>query len=171
MDAPATPTRRQIFIKEAAFILNRREDTLRKWETKGALPEHLRPQRASRGWRWWTVEQLDEIKEWMKTRPIGHALPHYTPNEQASKIAVSNMRRPRYPTIVKLWMEGKLDAHLQPTITEYGLEWTERQVEEIADIAGVEKSSIRPRYDKRRAAYAARAEGNRRAVLADSQSD
>src|SRR3954454_9565481 len=56
MDALGTPPRRQIFIKDAAFMLNRRKDTVRKSATLSALPTQLPPQRANPGWRWWTVE-------------------------------------------------------------------------------------------------------------------
>jgi hypothetical protein len=87
----------RIYIREAAELLNRRMATLRKWEQVGDLPEHLRPHRGERGWRYWTPDQIEGIKQWMKTtdRRPGKGLPHFNPTEKQIEQAFSNMRRPR----------------------------------------------------------------------------
>jgi len=87
----------RIYIREAAEVLNRRMATLRKWEQLGLLPAHLRPHRGHRGWRYWTPEQLEGIKKWLKEtdRRPGKGLPHYNPTEKQLDKAITAMRRPR----------------------------------------------------------------------------
>jgi hypothetical protein len=87
---------RQIYIREAAGILNRRMGTLRKWEQLGALPENLRSHRGHSNWRFWTEEQIEGIKEWIRDtdRRSGKGLPHYNPTEKELDAAIERMRRP-----------------------------------------------------------------------------
>ncbi len=55
---------RRVYIAELAEIVNRRRQTIRGWEEK--LPsEHLPARDSPTGWRYWTEEQVDGIKEWM----------------------------------------------------------------------------------------------------------
>jgi hypothetical protein len=87
----------RVYIREAAEMLNRRMGTLRKWEQLGVLPRHLRPHRGYRNWRYWTPEQIDGIREWMKkpARTPGRGLPHYNPTEKELDRAIAAMRKPR----------------------------------------------------------------------------
>lgn len=73
----------KIYIREAAEALNRKMGTLRKWDQSGILPSDLVPQRGSRGWRYWTEEQVEGLQEWLRDtdRRPGKALPHYNPTE------------------------------------------------------------------------------------------
>jgi hypothetical protein len=88
---------RRIYIREAAEMLNRRMTTLRKWEQLGILPDHLIPQRGDRGWRYWTEEQIEGIKKWIKEtdRRPGKGLPYYDPTEAELDRAIAMMRKPR----------------------------------------------------------------------------
>ena len=52
-------------ISELATIINRVPHTIREWERTGRLPQSLRPERDERGWRLWTGEQVEAIKEWI----------------------------------------------------------------------------------------------------------
>jgi DNA-binding transcriptional MerR regulator len=87
---------RQIYIREAAELLNRRMGTLRKWEQQNVLPKHLRAHRGIRGWRYWTPEQIEGIKEWIRKtgRFSGNALPHYNPTKKQLAETIEKMRRP-----------------------------------------------------------------------------
>lgn len=87
----------RIYINEAARILNRRVATLRKWEQIGVLPNELLPHRGQRNWRYWTPEQIEGIRQWIKQtdRRPGKGLPHYNPTEAALDAAIEAMRKPR----------------------------------------------------------------------------
>jgi hypothetical protein len=93
-----------IYIREAAEQLKRRMGTLRKWEQLGVLPENLRSQRGVRGWRFWTPDQIEGIKEWIRdtNRHSGNALPHWNPTEKKLDEAIDAMRRPHSPTRSRL---------------------------------------------------------------------
>ncbi len=56
---------RRYSIGEVAQRIGRVPHTVRVWELYGRLPEHLRGVRDSRGWRYWTDEQITGIKQWM----------------------------------------------------------------------------------------------------------
>lgn len=88
----------RIYIREAAEALNRRMATLRKWEQLGILPPQLMPHRGQRGWRYWTQEQIEGIRDWLRDtdRRPGKGLPHYNPTEQQLDKAIKAMRRPHY---------------------------------------------------------------------------
>lgn len=87
----------RVYIREAADLLNRRMATLRKWEQLGVLPEDLLPHRGTRGWRYWTPEQISGIREWIREtdRRPGKGLPHYNPTEKQLDKAIEAMRTPR----------------------------------------------------------------------------
>src|SRR5256885_13357337 len=87
----------QIFIRDAAERLNRRPATLRHWEREGILPARLRSHRTARGWRFWTSEQLDEIKQWMVDNDIrpGKGL-KYVPTPEQEAAHLEAMRTPRH---------------------------------------------------------------------------
>lgn len=85
-----------VYIREAAELLGRRIGTLRKWEQQEILPPELMPNRGYRGWRFWTHDQIEEIKDWLRdtNRYSGTALPHYNPTEKKLDEAIEKMRRP-----------------------------------------------------------------------------
>lgn len=87
---------RKVYIREAADLLNRRMATLRKWEQLDVLPAHLRPHRGARGWRYWTPEQIEGLRDWIREtdRRPGKGLPHYNPTERELDRAIESMRRP-----------------------------------------------------------------------------
>lgn len=91
----------RIYITEAAELLNRRSDTIRKWERNGELPQHLRPHRGFRNWRYFTPDQIEGIRQWIKDtdRYIGKGLPHYNPRvaevEKKLDATLEKLRRPR----------------------------------------------------------------------------
>lgn len=94
----------RIYIREAADLLNRRMATLRKWEQLGVLPDDLLPHRGSRGWRYWTPEQISGIREWIRKtdRRPGKGLPHYNPTEKELDKAIEAMRTPRSKSEVEI---------------------------------------------------------------------
>jgi len=73
----------RIYIRDASELINRRMDTIRKWEGKGVLPKKLRPKRENNGrmQRYWTMAQIEGIKKWLKDtdRRPGKGLPSYNP--------------------------------------------------------------------------------------------
>jgi hypothetical protein len=93
----AEPASERIYIREAAQLLDRRMATLRKWDELDVLPEDLRPLRGERGWRYWTPEQIEGIKAWMREtdRRPGKGLPYYDPDQDQVERAIENMRKPR----------------------------------------------------------------------------
>ena len=94
----------RIYIREAADLLNRRMATLRKWEQLGVLPDDLLPHRGTRGWRYWTPEQITGIREWIRKtdRRPGKGLPHYNPTDKELDKAIEAMRTPRSKSEVEI---------------------------------------------------------------------
>lgn len=96
----------RIYIREAARLLNRRMGTLRRWDQENALPKHLRPHRGHGGsnWRFWTSEQIEGIKEWIREteRYPGKSLPHYNPTEKDLEKAIKKMRGVKHQTSERL---------------------------------------------------------------------
>ena len=97
----------RIYIREAAHLLKRRMATLRKWDQLSVLPRHLRPHRGDRGWRYWTPDQVDGIREWIREtdRRPGKGLPHYNPTEKELDAVIEKLRGPR---------KAKVDAEDKP---------------------------------------------------------
>ncbi len=59
-------TDRKVYIRELAETIDRRQGTIRGWERAERLPSNLLPVRdGDQGWRYWTPEQVEGIKEWM----------------------------------------------------------------------------------------------------------
>ena len=56
---------KRIQIIDAAHSLGRVPHTLRVWEAQGRLPDHLLPHRDERGWRYWTEEQVEGMRQWL----------------------------------------------------------------------------------------------------------
>ena len=88
--------REKVYIRHAAAAVGRRMSTLRKWEQLDLLPEHLMPHRGHRDWRYWTLDQVEGMREWLREtdRRPGKGLPHYNPTEQQLDKAIKAMRRP-----------------------------------------------------------------------------
>lgn len=107
----------RIYIRDAAELLNRRMGTLRKWENQNILPPHLKSHRGHRGWRYWTAEQVEGIREWLRDtdRRPGKGLPHYNPTDEALDRALAAMRMPR-PSNAKVRTAGggEVDPDLIP---------------------------------------------------------
>lgn len=98
--------RERIYIREASRLLNRRMGTLRKWDQTDVLPLHLRPHRGHGGsnWRFWTKEQIEGIKEWIREteRYSGKALTYYNPTEKDLDKAITKMRGRKHKPFEKV---------------------------------------------------------------------
>lgn len=88
----------RIYISEAAAILNRRPDTLRKWD-RHELPKKLRSSREESGrkWRYWTPAKIKGILAWIERtdRRPGKGLPHYHPSPDQVDELLLKLRKPR----------------------------------------------------------------------------
>jgi hypothetical protein len=99
MEIEQTPTQREpgrYYIDELSAIVNRKPDTIRKWERMDMLPAHLKPRRGTRDWRYWTDKQVfgpRGILAWMRKNDIRPGAYLTTPEQEKQHIA--NMRRPR----------------------------------------------------------------------------
>lgn len=85
----------RVYISEAAERLHRRVDTLRKLDNSGEFPHHLRPKRGYRNWRYWTEDQMTELKKWFADRKPGSAIPGYDPDPDRLALHLERMRHPR----------------------------------------------------------------------------
>lgn len=85
----------RVYISEASERLNRRIDTLRKLDNSGEFPQHLRPKRGYRNWRYWTEDQITELVIWFEGRTPGSALTGYHPDEERKSLHLERMRQPR----------------------------------------------------------------------------
>jgi len=52
-------------IGEVAEELGRVSHTVRQWERDNKLPKELMPSRDDNGWRIWTEDQLEGLKQWL----------------------------------------------------------------------------------------------------------
>jgi hypothetical protein len=86
-----------ISIGQAAEELNRKPGTIRKWERENILPADCVPVRDSRGRRFFTAEQLDKIRQWIKDtdRRPGKGLAYYSPSFDEVEEQVKKMRGSR----------------------------------------------------------------------------
>jgi predicted DNA-binding transcriptional regulator AlpA len=99
MPKKAKKNDRIIYISELCEIVNRKRNTIYKWEHSGRLPKHLIPQRGYKGWRCWTYEQVygkNGIIAWMKANDIRPGNFITDPSREAQHIA--SLRRPKYLT-------------------------------------------------------------------------
>lgn len=95
-ERPPTREPGRFYIDELSPIVNRKPDTIRKWERTDMLPDHLKPKRGTRDWRYWTDKQVygpRGILKWMKNNDIRPGAYLTTPEGEASHI--EHMRRPR----------------------------------------------------------------------------
>jgi hypothetical protein len=95
---PSSNGQRKVYIREAAEILNRRPDTLRRLD-RTVLPKKLRSKRdpKMRNWRYWTPKQIKEIADWFQKtdRRPGKGLPHWNPSEKEVEALLDRLRGPR----------------------------------------------------------------------------
>lgn len=65
-------------IGEVAKELGRVSHTLRQWERDNRLPKELLPSRDENGWRIWTRDQVELLKEWIVLADLrpGKSLPY-----------------------------------------------------------------------------------------------
>jgi len=90
---------RIIYIDELCEIVNRKRNTIYKWEHYGRLPKRLLPRRGTKDWRYWTYNQVygkNGIIEWMKANDIRPGNFLTDPADEARHIA--SLRRPKYLT-------------------------------------------------------------------------
>lgn len=64
-------------IGEVSKELGRVSHTIRQWQRDGRLPEELLPGRNENGWRVWSAEQVEAMKEWIEREDLrpGKSLP------------------------------------------------------------------------------------------------
>jgi len=53
-----------IRVKDVEKLINRDRNTILRWEREGRIPH---PQKDSRGWRFYTEQDIEKIKHYMKT--------------------------------------------------------------------------------------------------------
>ena len=85
-----------VYIDELAQIINREQNTIRKWERE-RLPKHLMPQRGFRNWRYWTDSQVygsRGILAWMDRNDMRPGNLVTDPSKEDEH--VENLRRPKY---------------------------------------------------------------------------
>jgi hypothetical protein len=88
-------TERRVYIAEAASRVDRKIDTLRKWDNQDLYPPELRPQRGDRQRRYWTEDQMPGLIAWFAARVPGNALAGYDPDEERLALHRQRMRKPR----------------------------------------------------------------------------
>lgn len=66
------------YMDEMEAVLQRNRSTIRTWEAKGWLPEHLHFHRDEANWRYWTRDQLEQAKVWLASRNQGRSRPRNT---------------------------------------------------------------------------------------------
>lgn len=88
---------RRIYIQELAEIVNRKMDTIRRWESRGLLPKRLKPRRGEMNRRYWTHAQVygkNGIIVWMKENDMRPGRLMAAPEMEEQMVA--NMRRPKF---------------------------------------------------------------------------
>jgi hypothetical protein len=81
-------------MEEVCRILDRKANTVRKWEREGRLPKRLVPKRGERQRRYWTQTQVDGLLKWMITNDMRPGRLVTDPANEQRHIA--NLRRPKY---------------------------------------------------------------------------
>lgn len=57
-------------VSEVALYVGRVPHTIRQWEQRPDFPNWLRPKRDERGWRVWTWDQIEGMKQWLVDEDI-----------------------------------------------------------------------------------------------------
>lgn len=70
----------RIGIAQLAELLDRKKQTIRNWEYQEMLPTELLPHRDQNDRRYWLPEQVEKLREWVKTLVPGSGLPGYNPS-------------------------------------------------------------------------------------------
>jgi hypothetical protein len=99
MTPAKSATKPEIEISELGRIIDRENNTIRKWEREGILPKHLHPKRGKRNVRVWTHAQVHGPKgilAWMKKNNMrpGNAIA----SEQNQGAHLRHLRRPKFIT-------------------------------------------------------------------------
>ena len=70
-------SKQTLTIGEVSKEVGRVSHTIRQWERDGRLPPRLLPGRDENGWRVWSAEQVEGLKEWIIKEDLrpGKALP------------------------------------------------------------------------------------------------
>lgn len=87
----------RVYIDELGKLLDRKMNTIRKWERVGGLPKRLHSKRGYRGWRYWTDDQVygdRGIIAWMNRNDMRPGNLVTDPDKEAQH--VKNLRRPKY---------------------------------------------------------------------------
>lgn len=87
----------RIYIEALAEIVNRKVNTLRRWDNDDRLPAHLKPKRGARNRRYWTHAQVygsRGIIAWMKKNDIRPGNLVTSPDKEAEHI--KNLRQPKF---------------------------------------------------------------------------
>jgi hypothetical protein len=97
-ERPPTREPGRFYIDELASreVLNRKADTIRKWDQTGRLPNHLKPRRGTRGWRYWTDKQVygpRGLLWWMEKNDMRPGRMVTDPEKEQQH--VENLRRPK----------------------------------------------------------------------------
>jgi hypothetical protein len=92
MAADAQPSSQEIGIKELSEMVDRRAQTIRKWERENELPQSLRASRNKSNRRGWTPEQVVGILQWLRNRHPGSAFPWYHPSREERTAHIHHMR-------------------------------------------------------------------------------
>jgi hypothetical protein len=95
-DRPETREAGRFYIDELSGIVNRKPDTIRKWERMDMLPDHLKPKRGTRDWRYWSDKQVygrKGILQWMVDNDIRPGA--YLTTAEHEEKHIQHMRRPR----------------------------------------------------------------------------
>ena len=85
-----------IGIAELGKLINRLPHTIREWELRGRLPKELRAARDGRNRRYWTRDQADKIKTWMREERLfpGSSLAGYDPSDERLDEHLNKLRKP-----------------------------------------------------------------------------
>lgn len=69
----------KIYISDLAKLIGRKPHTIRQWERQKILPYALMSFRGSNGYRYWNLDQVEGIQNWLKKtdRRAGKGLKFY----------------------------------------------------------------------------------------------
>lgn len=96
---PREPGR--IYCDELGRMIHRKTETIRKWEKHPVhpLPKRLHPKRGTRGWRYWTEEQVygrNGVIAWMRKHDLRPGKDVTDPSKEVEHI--NHLRKPKYLT-------------------------------------------------------------------------
>lgn len=86
----------RVYMTELTAIIDRRADTIRKWDYTGKLPKHLRPKRDADDHRYWSKMQVKGIIKWMDDNDMRPGKLIALPESEAHHLR--EMRKPKFIT-------------------------------------------------------------------------